>query len=650
MSFISSSLILNIIFAFLIVVVLINRYANWRKQNVVVTFAVIISWYFSFLIIFILPLDITSTVYRQCTQNNATANETCVQPLNFVEGDTLPHLWRIIYWSTQFLTWFLLPLMQSYAKAGEFHFKLKLKCALYDNFIYYASFFALALLLLVYLMIKQLDVFNIQRLKAIASSASNTWGLFLLVLLLGYALVDIPRELWLSGKRRHLLNKAYFKLSKLSVDKSEAEETLHDILDSLQIVDQYIGVTDVLYQYLSTINQKIPGHVKQNMRRQQRVDEDIIPPSYKTLVNLHSQLIKALQTYGRTHTQWGMMVQQVILLEDIEKNQSNRERSFVHSFPLDHQTSFLVINPRIEWYWRCWIEPKLMLVLGVIAGLMSFAVLWSEVTFFNKSPVLSLFAILFNRSAMTYDYFTIECLTLLGIAYLCFCAYSTVFKIRLLNFVYLAPHQLTDEYSLIFAGMLLCRLTPPLCLNFLGMIHLDSHIIQNHALETYYTQVMGHMDVISIISDGFNIYFPMLMLLLCLATYFSVGSKLLSIVGFHQFLTDDEVTTDLIDEGKVLITREKRKRQRLEETQGRQREFQERFGTGAGTGSTANVRNVPSSRGGSDSSSRPYNSHSMKTNLLEAAAPIEGYHTTEDTSTEVRDPMRDPPRGIFDDI
>ncbi|KAI5720618.1 hypothetical protein M8J77_009531 [Diaphorina citri] len=490
-----------------------------------------------------------------------------------------------------------------------------------------------------------------QRLKTIASSCSNTWGLFLLVLLLGYALVDIPRELWLSGKRRHLLNKAYFKLSKLSVDKSEAEETLHDILDSLQIVDQYITTNDILYQYLSTINQKIPAHVKQNMRRQQRVDEDIIPPSYKTLVNLHSQLIKALQTYGRTNTQWGMMVQQVILLEDIEKNQGNRERLFVHTFPQDHAKSYLAVNPKLEWYWRCWVEPKLMLVLGVGAGLMSLAVLWSEVTFFNKSPVLSLFAILLNRSRDSYDYFTIECLTLVGIAYLCFCAYSTVFKIRLLNFVYLAPHQLTDEYSLIFAGMLLCRLTPPLCLNFLGMIHMDSHIIQNHALETYYTQVMGHMDVISFISDGFNIYFPMLMLLLCLATYLSVGSKLLSIVGFHQFLTDDEVTTDLIDEGKTLITREKRKRQRMEETQGRQREFQERFNTSA-----ASLRTLPSGRGGGgalggDASSRPFG-HSMKTNLLEAAAPIEGYHTTEDTlgAPEIRDPMRDPPRGIFDDI
>lgn len=143
------------------------------------------------------------------------------------------------------------------------------------------------------------------------------------------------------------------------------------------------------------------------------------------------------------------------------------------------------------------------------------------------------------------------------IAYLCYCAYSTVLKIRLLNLYYLAPHHQTNEYSLIFSGMMLCRLTPPMCLNFLGLIHMDSHIIKTHILETYYTQVMGHMDVISIISNGFNVYFPMAILAFCLATYFSLGSRLLSMLGFQQFLGDDELTTDLVDEGKELIQRGK---------------------------------------------------------------------------------------------
>lgn len=66
---------------------------------------------------------------------------------------------------------------------------------------------------------------------------------------------------------------------------------------------------------------------------------------------------------------------------------------------------------------------------------------------------------------------------------------------------------------------------------------------------------MGHMDVISIISDGFNVYFPMAILAFCLATYFSIGSRLLSMLGFQQFLDDDEFTTDLVEEGREIIKR-----------------------------------------------------------------------------------------------
>lgn len=39
------------------------------------------------------------------------------------------------------------------------------------------------------------------------------------------------------------------------------------------------------------------------------------------------------------------------------------------------------------------------------------------------------------------------------LAFLCVCAYYTVFKVRVLNYYYLASHHMTDEYSLIFCGM-----------------------------------------------------------------------------------------------------------------------------------------------------------------------------------------------------
>lgn len=116
----------------------------------------------------------------------------------------------------------------------------------------------------------------------------------------------------------------------------------------------------------------------------------------------------------------------------------------------------------------------------MLAALLSAAIVWSEATFFVHQPVLSLLALVFNAQRATYAYLSIEVNRVEGgapqcchlrrvvselilwflqltatvvVAYLCFCAYSTVFKVRLLNLYQLAGHHATDEYSLIFSGM-----------------------------------------------------------------------------------------------------------------------------------------------------------------------------------------------------
>jgi hypothetical protein len=152
---------------------------------------------------------------------------------------------------------------------------------------------------------------------------------------------------------------------------------------------------------------------------------------------------------------------------------------------------------------------------------------------------------------------------------------------RIFNYFYLAPNHHTSENSLIFSGTLLCRLTSPLCYNFLGLVHLDSHITKDtQIIETQFTtvrfisslrrnlvdkirhlnfhlkrKIMGHMDVISFISDGFNIYFPILIFVLCLANFFNLGGYVLHFFGFEQFIGDNELTQDLVEDGKNLVKR-----------------------------------------------------------------------------------------------
>ena len=70
-----------------------------------------------------------------------------------------------------------------------------------------------------------------EQLRIIGITASNTWGLLLLILLLGYGLVELPRNAWNASLPGYRLSYTYFKISKLSTEKEEAEEQLADVLE-----------------------------------------------------------------------------------------------------------------------------------------------------------------------------------------------------------------------------------------------------------------------------------------------------------------------------------------------------------------------------------------------------------------------------------
>ena len=68
---------------------------------------------------------------------------------------------------------------------------------------------------------------------------------------------------------------------------------------------------------------------------------------------------------------------------------------------------------------------------------------------------------------------------------------------------------------------------------------------------------MGHMDVLSFISKGVNVYYPMCVLLVCLATYFSLGTRCLNCLGFQTFIIEDELSAEYMSEGKDIVRRGK---------------------------------------------------------------------------------------------
>jgi hypothetical protein len=583
----SVALVFNIIFSCLITLIFLYRCGNYRRQHPITTGAVFISWSFSVLFVFLLPLDISLAAYRECintksteiastiTDDDPNKNDSivtlCPQPWSYVDSRSYEVLWRIIYWTSQCLTWLVLPFMQSICQTGEFYLKGKIRYAFRSNLFYYGSLLLIFGVLVIYVAINY--NLNASNFKVTVIAASTTWGLFLLVLMLGYGLVQVPLNVYNHSRTFYMLSQVQFKLSQLYNEKIDIEERLESLVDEISKLCLQIKYNDPLRPCLEEIVKIIPEQYSNRVKLTMDDYEDYRTttttnltdlPTEKQLIKLNRLLKKSKHIHHRVQASWIKMINEAFYLEDILNNEKNTNRIFVKQSPLTKswlRQKLFDEHPKLEWYTFCVIRPWTLRLLGIGLGLLSIIVIWSEMTFFSTSPVLSIFAQCVNAARRHYDYFTIEIICYLSIAYLCLCAYYTIFHIRIFNYFYLSLYHLTDENSLIFAATFLCRLTAPLSYNFLGMIHMDQAMAitkQTHREETIFTTIMGRMNLIPIISNGFNFYFPMLICLLCVGTYFRLGSRCLHIFGVRQFFDDDNISAEYVEDGKNLMKRERR--------------------------------------------------------------------------------------------
>uniref|UniRef100_A0A0K0CZV9 LMBR1 domain-containing protein 2 n=1 Tax=Angiostrongylus cantonensis TaxID=6313 RepID=A0A0K0CZV9_ANGCA len=502
-------LLIELVAVFVLTSVLLNKYTAWQRHHPTVILSAFIGWCFSFVIIFVLPLDVAITIYNRCEVENARSlNSTdvvsslCEKPDGYVPNAVLLYLWRIVYWTI------VLPFMQSFVNAGDFTVYGKMRAALFQNAVYYGIYLLVFSILLVYAIIK------------------------------GYGFVEFPRGLWNMGNRDYLLSKTYFNIDKIFSDKNETEEALKDAYREARTVLNVLKNEHGTREKAQMIISRFPEEVIEELFPARSAIEfsslnasDIRSVNSDTyLIRLHKRVISAVQNHHRTTAQWRSLINKALYLENIAQAEISGH--------LERSSSFVPEN--VRYFWLVLAQRPLCKLVSVVLMCMTVFIVISECTFFIVNPTL----------------------TPAGIYY------------------HLDPNRHTDANSLLFSAKLLCRLTPPVCLNFLGMIHLDSHITmaKGFGVETQFTRLMGHLDVIPILATGINVYLPICILVFCAATYFRIGTYLLHNLGFDQFVVADEFTQEMVTSGRALVQLERNSFNRKKERLRREEEWSGRLG------------------------------------------------------------------------
>jgi hypothetical protein len=98
-----------------------------------------------------------------------------------------------------------------------------------ENGIFYLSLIVIFVALFLYLVFG--SHLTPSHIKDVAIAASNTWGMLLLVFLLGYGLVDVPRFLW--RRANYAATLRLYPFPKKEEEKRANEQTHHHLLPSV---------------------------------------------------------------------------------------------------------------------------------------------------------------------------------------------------------------------------------------------------------------------------------------------------------------------------------------------------------------------------------------------------------------------------------
>jgi hypothetical protein len=154
----------------------------------------------------------------------------------------LERMWWTVYWVTFLLTYVIIPVVQEYVAAGEFTRRARLRTAVLVNVVFYAVIGVIAAGAVAYVIFGAGMEFA--ELVPIAITAANTYGLVLVVLLVGYGAAEVPRALWQAADAPGELRRLEFAAPEVEATLFDARTQLQDVLAAVRQAAGRVGALE----------------------------------------------------------------------------------------------------------------------------------------------------------------------------------------------------------------------------------------------------------------------------------------------------------------------------------------------------------------------------------------------------------------------
>lgn len=181
------------------------------------------------------------------TNNNSTTNGTVVDVETSwevieeevqIRNGPLERLWMAVYVLTFLLTYIIIPVVQEYINAGDFTKCQRLRTSLKINIVFYGILGLIGAGALLYVII--VKGYDLWELVPVLISLANTYGLVLIVLMMGYGAAEVPKGIWRRSNPETELRRVQFKAPEVEANLFDAKTNLNEVVGKVKQLDREV--------------------------------------------------------------------------------------------------------------------------------------------------------------------------------------------------------------------------------------------------------------------------------------------------------------------------------------------------------------------------------------------------------------------------
>ena len=544
----------TLLFISLSVLLLLRYYLPLRTTPAYLLTPVFLALALPVSLIVLVPIDLASSLREHGQSAGIWLPEAAVEVF-----------WRIAYWLTFTLTWFILPLLGEYVDSGYRTPRDRMIYSLKSNAQYYLILLACGAVGLIYII--WYNGFRGESLKSLVMALAYVAALIQAVLLLGHGLVAVPRRMFRSAGTR--LKRLQTKAPKVHEKMEDAMVELQDLNRQLeQLKQRKIGVSRDMEDWIEELGETdahpIPVASTTLPSAEPRRDVPaVITDRY--LADLGRRLMRCRHKVVRFTYTWHRLVEEAAFIQSVIDSTATGRLEYQKDPTQPRILQVPLFTPHMRYVLYNRVFPALRLVFGVVLAAASASIVWSELVK-SVAPQISMVNLTVVRYTENGDGkvgFGGQLLSLLWILYMCTCTLASLGDIRVWGNRALVRRNTYGE-SACWYSYQVAKLTVPLTYNFLTFI--PAAVRQ----KTTFYGFLGKLIDLTPLGMWFDYLFPILILIPACATLFDLYGRAKKLLGFG-IMDDEEENSSSFGtgswrEGRDLINRELQGRQQLDST------------------------------------------------------------------------------------